>query len=117
MEILAFELRVGATAEKTLSQIERLLEGDLDSNETYKLSNALCSVSRSVSEIARGSRTKANLLAQIRAELCREIRRQMVGYPELCSQVLQIIDSSTEQLAGKYGSDLLLEGGKADDSE
>lgn len=117
MEILQFEARVGSTAEKTLSQIERLLEQDLDSNETYKLSNALCSVSRSVSEIARGSRTKANLLAQIRAELCKEIRRQMVGYPELCAQVLQIVDDSTEQLAGRYGADLLLEGGKANESE
>lgn len=117
MEILQFEQRVGDTAEKTLAQIERLLDQDLDSNETYKLSNALCSVSRSVSEIARGSRTKANMLAGIRDDLVKQIRRQMVSYPELCAQVLCIIDDSTNIVAGKYGAELLLEGRKADDSE
>lgn len=114
MEILQFEQRVGETAEKTLEQIERLLKQDLDTNETYKLSNALCSVSRSVSEIARGSRTKANMLGQIREELCREIKRQMSGHPELCAEVLQVIDDSTQVVAGRYSGELLLKGGQSD---
>lgn len=93
MDILEFRQIVTDVSERAILTIrDRLDEGGLDENSLYKMSNAICSLSRAVSEAERGARTKAAMLDRVRGEFRALVKRSLAADPELCQQLYDVGD-------------------------
>lgn len=93
MDIQQFRQIVTDVSERAILTIkDRLDKGNLDENALYKMSNAICSLSRAVSEAERGARTKSAMLDRIRFEFQALVKRSLAADPELCQQLYDVGD-------------------------
>ena len=93
MDILEFKEVITNVSESAVLEIKsRLDKGGLDENALYKMSNAICSLSRAVSEAERGARTKAAMLGRVRGEFRALVKRSLAADPELCQQLYDVGD-------------------------
>lgn len=107
MDIDQYKEVVSETAAKATDQFNYLLDqGQLDVAELYKVSNGLCSLARGVSEINRGARTRAMLLAKVRAEFSELLRQHLAARPDLVGELRELMDSASYRLLEAYGEDL-----------
>lgn len=106
MDIDQYKNEVSSVAAKATEQFNRILDqGQLDVAELYKVSNGLCSLARGVSEINRGARTRAMLLAKVRAEFSELLRQHLAARPDLVSEMRELMDSASYKLLDTYGED------------
>lgn len=99
MDIDEYKERVSSVAAKTLTAIEQLVDqGGLDMNESYKASNAICSLARGVSEINRGARTRSIMLAKVRKEFIAMLQKSLSARPDLVEELQDLADNSTFRL-------------------
>lgn len=104
MDIDQYKDVVSETAFKATEQLNNLLSaGQLDVGELYKVSNGLCSLARGVSEINRGARTRAILLAKVRAEFSELIRKHLAARPDLVAELRELMDTASYKLLDTYG--------------
>lgn len=106
MDIDQYKDEVSRVAVKGIEAIERLLDqGDMDMNNAYKAANGLCSLARGVSEINRGARTRAMLLAKVRNEFSELLRKQLASRPDLVSELQGLADAVSFKMLDASGED------------
>lgn len=104
MDIDEYKDVVSEVAAKATKQLNDLLDqGQLDVGELYKVSNGLCSLARGVSEINRGARTRAIMLAKIRQEFSEILRRHLASRPDLVLELRTLMDSASFTLLEAAG--------------
>jgi hypothetical protein len=84
---------------KALKLISANLSKDLDTKSLYNLSNSISALSRSISDLDKASRDRLSLVTQVAEEMKVLFKRTLEGYPELCDQVIEVIDQTAIEAA------------------
>ena len=84
---------------KALKLISANLSKDLDTKSLYNLSNSISALSRSISDLDKASRDRLSLVTQVADEMKVLFRRTLEQYPELCEQVMDVIEKTAIEAA------------------
>ncbi len=94
IQIETFLNETQAACHKALKLISANLSKDLDTKSLYNLSNSISALSRSISDLDKASRDRHSLVTQVAEEMKILFRKTLEQYPELCEQVIEVVEKT-----------------------